>query len=635
MTHETEGSMPQQPLGERSERQSRAGRVSFLDQALWKQLRDTGTPEVFLQAWLALQCRLVPGCLHGVVVLGEPDAGPFAPAAFWPDETSVSSKLSAAAELALSERRGVVQGEDDGPAGGKAQDSIVAWPLVIDDRLYGVVAVEVSGRTAGKLRSIMRQLQWGAAWIEILLRRRNADDEKDQLDATTAALDLIAVALEPRGFRAACNAAVTELATRLDCNQVSIGFLRRGQVRVTALSHSAQFGRRMNLVRAIGAAMDEAIDQECIVLYPPPAGRDMYVMRAHEELARTFDTGPILTVPVEADGRFIGAVTMERPRQASFEQSTIELCDGVASMLGPLLEEKRRNDRFIFTKIAESLWIQVKRLFGPRYVVRKLVVLVLAGLVTFFAFATGQYRVTSPAILEGRIQRSIVAPFDGYVASERARAGETVARGTVLATLDDKDLVLERLRWTTTRNQHQTEFSRALAERERAEVNIIRAQIEQADAQIALIDEQILRTRLMAPFDGILVTGDLSQSIGAAVQRGEELFKIAPLDSYRVILEVDETDVTSVAEGQRGILLVSSIPDQPLPYTVEMITPVAVASEGRNFFRVEATLEQVSERLRPGMHGVAKTDVDRRLLVWIWTRNVITWLRITLWSWWP
>lgn len=49
MTHETEGSMPQQPLGERSERQSRAGRVSFLDQALWKQLRDTGAPEVFLQ----------------------------------------------------------------------------------------------------------------------------------------------------------------------------------------------------------------------------------------------------------------------------------------------------------------------------------------------------------------------------------------------------------------------------------------------------------------------------------------------------------------------------------------------------------------------------------------------------------
>jgi multidrug resistance efflux pump len=635
MTHESETGASSQTSGDRSGPQSGSGRVSFLDQALWKQLQETTAPDVFLQAWLALQCRLVPGCQYGVVVLGEPDDGPFAPAAFWPDDASVSPELSAVAELALSERRGVVQGEGGESSDSEPRDNGVAWPLVIDGSLYGVVAVHVNGPVSGQLRSIMRQLQWGAAWIEILMRRRSADDEKNQLDATTTALDLVAIALEQKGFKAACNAVATELATQLDCNQVSIGFLRRGRVRVTALSHSAQFGRKMNLVRAIGAAMDEAIDQECIVLYPPSDVGDYYVMREHEELARTFETGPILTVPVEAGGRFIGAMTFELPHHAGFGQANIELCDGVASMAGPLLEEKRRNDRIILTKIAESLWIQVKRLFGPHYVVRKLAVVALACVVAFFAFAKGQYRVTSPAILEGMIQRSIVAPFDGYVASERVRAGETVEKGAVLATLDDKDLVLERLRWTTTRSQHQTEYSRALAERDRAEVNIVRAQIEQADAQIALIDEQIVRTRLIAPFDGLLVMGDLSQSIGGAVQRGEELFKIAPLNLYRVILEVDETDVASIAEGQGGALLVSSIPDQPFPYVVEMITPVAAASEGRNYFRVEARLEAGGDRLRPGMEGVAKTDVDRRHLIWIWSRNVITWLRISLWTWWP
>jgi len=634
MTRESEGNALGNDVGE-PPGEPRSGRVSFLDQALWKQLQDTGNPEIYLRSWLALQCRLVSGCTRGVVVLGEPDEGPFAPAAFWPDEAAVSPELSAVAELALTERRGVVQGGDGEASASAAQHSIVATPFIINGKLYGVVAVEVAGRTTGQLRAIVRQLQWGAAWIEVLQSRQDADYEKHQLERTTTTLDLVAATLEQRGFKAACNVAVTELATQLDCNQISIGFRRRGRIAVVALSHTAQFGRRMNLIRSIGAVMDEAADQGCIVLYPPPAKDDHYVMRAHQELARAFDTGPILTVPIDVDGQFVGAMTVELPRGTEFGQATIELCDCVASIVGPLLEEKRRNDRLIISKAAESLWTQVKRLFGPHFVVRKLAVLAIAGLIGFFAVAKGEYRVTSPANLQGLIQRSIVAPFDGYVASERARAGETVKKGGTLATLDDKDLVLERLRWTTTRSQHQTEYSRALAERDRAEINIIKAQIEQAEAQIALIDEQIMRTRLVAPFDGILVAGDLSQSIGGSVQRGEELFKIAPLDSYRVILEVDEVEISDLAVGQKGTLLVSSIPDAPLDYVVEMITPVAEAREGRNFFRVEARLNEGGGRLRPGMEGIAKTSIDHRHLVWIWTHKLIAWARIKIWAWWP
>jgi len=205
----------------------------------------------------------------------------------------------------------------------------------------------------------------------------------------------------------------------------------------------------------------------------------------------------------------------------------------------------------------------------------------------------------------------------------------------VLAALDDKDLALERLRWSTTRRQRLTEFDRALAERDRADINIIKAQIDQAEAQIALLDEQLSRVKLIAPFDGIVVSGDLSQSIGASVTRGEELFQIAPLNAYRVILEVDEGDLADVAVGQSGSLLLSSLPETPLKFIVHRITPVAEAKEGRNYFRVEAHLHDVSKRLRPGMEGVAKTQVEERLLVWIWTRKLIDWARLTLWKWMP
>ncbi len=612
-----------------------SGQVSFLDQALWKRFAGARTSEDFLSSWLALQCRLITGTTSGVLVLGEPDQGPFTPAAFWPDEESVSPRLSTAAETALSERRSIVQGEEGEQAGSTPHDCTLAYPFVIEGRLYGVVAIEVSGKTSSQLRAILRQLRWGGGWIEVLLHRERAQDEQNHLERTTAALDLVATALEHEGFRAACNAVAVELATRLECDQVSIGFLRRGHAAVVALSHAAQFGRRMNLVRDIGAAMDEAIDQECLILHPPPEGGGYFVARAHGELARGHDAGPILTVPIGLGQRMLGAMTFERPRGAAFDQATVELSDCVVSVVGPLLEEKRRNDRLILVKLGDSAWTQVKRLFGPHYVGRKLATLAMVALVAVFSVVEGDYRVTSPATLEGLVQRAIVAPFDGYVAKENARAGEKVHADQVLATLDDKDLVLERLRWSTTRKQRMTEYSRALAARDRADINIIKAQIEQAEAQTALLDEQIARTKLAAPFDGIVVSGDLSQSIGAAVQRGEELFIIAPLDAYSVILEFDETEIADVQVGQEGNLLVSSLPNDPLRYKIRKITPVTEAREGRNYFRVEAELLEVDESLRPGMEGVAKTTVDQRLLIWTWTRKLIDWVRLKIWAWWP
>jgi hypothetical protein len=87
--------------------------------------------------------------------------------------------------------------------------------------------------------------------------------------------------------------------------------------------------------------------------------------------------------------------------------------------------------------------------------------------------------------------------------------------------------------------------------------------------------------------------------------------------------------------GQRGQLLLSAFPDRPLPFTVEKITPVSEAKEGRNFFRVEAAMAGTPAMFRPGMEGVGKVEIDRRLLIWIWTHEAIDWVRLTLWKWLP
>jgi RND family efflux transporter MFP subunit len=617
------------------DREADAGRVYFLEQALWRQLSEPADADAFFGAWLALLCRMIPGARRGVLLLSEPDDGSLAPCAYWPDANRGTARLSAACDLAIGQRRGVVHGAPTGDRQRPSAICAIAFPCIADGQLYGVVAVEQSVVPELDPRETMRQLQWGAAWIELMVRRTRGEYRNQAVDRSMTALGLIATCLEEARFRPACTAVVTELANRLECDRVSIGFERHGRIGLAALSHSAHFAKRMNLVRTIEMAMAEAYDQRAAVLFPPAGDDRLTVTAAHAELADSSRSGSILSVPLTAGERYLGALTCERPSDRPFEPPTIELVEAVACAIGSILDEKRRNDRWLIFKIADTLRLQGQRLLGPRHFGRKAVALAVAVLVAFFAYAEGEFRVTSPARVEGFVQRVIAAPIDGYVSSEHVRAGDTVKDGDPLATLDDRDLVLEHRGWVTVRRQRLREFDRALAEGGRADLNVIRAQISQAEAQIALLEERLSRTKLKAPFDGLIVSGDLSQSIGAAVERGEVLFEIAPLNAYRVILEVNETDVDEVAAGQAGTLVLSSFPEQPLSFLVERLTPVAEAKEGRNFFLVEGSLATPSVRLRPGMEGVGKINIDRRRLIWIWTHELVDFLRLLIWRWWP
>ena len=201
--------------------------------------------------------------------------------------------------------------------------------------------------------------------------------------------------------------------------------------------------------------------------------------------------------------------------------------------------------------------------------------------------------------------------------------------------LDDRELLLEQARNASQLEQLASQHRQAIAERNAASVRILAAQIGQVEAQLSITRDRLAKTRVVAPFDGVVVTGDLSQALGTPVQRGDLLFEVAPLDDYRLVLRVDEREIDEIALGQTGRIAFAAVPNQGIPFTVEKITPVSTPAEGKNTFRVEAQLAEQPERLQPGMEGVAKVEVDRRRLIWIWTHRAVDWLRLALWSWLP
>ena len=599
---------------------------------LWTQLKLAEDADKFATIWLEIQCNLISGVRRAVVVLGPKERGPFAPVAVWPIGMSGSRPLAEAVEQAITQRKSVVRAGNASTAAETKPYHFVAAPVVVNDSIYGGVAFEIEDDPGRDMAALVSSLGWNCTWIESFIRRHWTPPS----DRLITVLETVATSVHHQRFQEAVTAVATELAGRLGCERVCIGFLKGKHAEVRGVSHSATFGKKANLIRAIEATMDEAMDQQATVVYPAPEDHPLQVTRAHSELHEHHGKAEICTVPFTDGSQLLGAITLEMPGGAPLDGKTRRLCEHAASLLGPILDVKRKDERWLFGKAVDSGKALIRKLVGPRNVGLKLTAGTAAVLLLFFTFANGDYRVTADARLEGTVQRVLAAPMAGYVARAEVRAGDAVTEGQVMASLDDRDIRLERLKWVSQRSQRQREQSEALAERDRARAGILAAQIEQADAQIALLDEQLARIAVTAPFAGVVVAGDLSQSLGAPVDRGDILFEVAPLDSYRVILEVDERDIGGISEEQTGSLALTGLPGDVIEIRVDKITPISTAEEGRNYFRVEASLaSEPPTILRPGMEGVGKIDVGRRKQIWIWTHKITYWIRMMFWSLWP
>jgi len=589
---------------------------------LWTLLTGAEDAQTYCTAWLALQCRQIQGVRAALLLLEEQDKT-FVPAAVWPGPGTDVTHLGETAQRCLTERAGCV---DNPEAGARFQ---VGYPLEHGGRLLGAVVLDLQPRKEAELQEVLRTLHWGTGRLEVVLLERQLDEHSRSTGRSQVALELAALVGEKPRLEEAAMVLVNEIATRLDCERVALGLERRGRIRLQALSHAAWFEKKSEFVLALENAMEEAVDQQRTVVLPPLPGRSGTIAVAHRNLAKD---GSVCTVVLTVRGRGIGALTCQLANPP--DESSARLLEAVAALAAPELATRRELNRWFAGRVADFLRNFLRNLADRRRPSFRIGLALAVAVLLFLGLADGEHRVAARAVIEGEVQRAVVAPFDGFVAGAKARAGQRIASGEVLATLDDRDLRLERQKWLSEREQTERKYRDALAKHERANVRIFSAQLAEAAAQLALSEEKLARTQLLAPFDGLVVSGDLSQMLGSPVEKGKVLFEVAPLNAYRVILKVEETDIRGLKVGQNGELMLSGRTGEALPFVVQNIS-VAGAEEGMNLFRVEARLTSAEAALRPGMEGVGKVVVGQRRLLWIWTHAFFDWLRLKLWHWLP
>ena len=447
---------------------------------------------------------------------------------------------------------------------------------------------------------------------------------------SAAVLAVQAHALAHASFDAAAAAVVNQLAQALPCERVSLGLYIGGRLRIVAVSGAADVREKHNAVGRIASAMAEALDQRLAIVHPLPAGASPAITLAHQELSQSNGHAAIYTVPVATRYEMLGALLFER--RGGFDTQALEAAKDAAMFAGPLLALKQRADDGVGHRVSQALRPTARRPFGapkfsPGRAVAAVCMLGLAGL----ALVPATHRVVAPARVEGAVQQVIAAPVDGFVGAVQVRPGESVKAGQILMSLDTRELALERDKWAAEMAQLDKQYREALSKDEAAPIMIARAKLEQAQSQHELAVQQLDRSTLRAPMDGVVQSGDFTQALGMPLKRGQELMTIAADRGWRVVAEVEEQEIAPLRAGMSAQVLFAAVAGaEPLKFSVTRIAPVATQADGRNVFEVEGAPQAAGAALRPGMRGVARIEVGQSTLGAIWfERAQHAWRRLS------
>jgi multidrug efflux pump subunit AcrA (membrane-fusion protein) len=269
-----------------------------------------------------------------------------------------------------------------------------------------------------------------------------------------------------------------------------------------------------------------------------------------------------------------------------------------------------------------------------------LAVLVI-GLLGFIMFGTWDYKVTSEFVLEIESKRIISAPLESDLTAVHVEPGDEVKAGTLLANLNDRELSLQL--WKSRAAYNRAEFEKDQFLSDSTKINEYKqsaARMNEAKADIELLEYQIKRAAIKSSIDGVVLQGDWKDKVGGVIKKGDAMFEVASLDEVIAILRVAESDIDQIQEQLQlnqgkmtiGRLATRAKPEIKFDMVIEKIIPYAGPHNNKNVFEVRARLTNPQLWLRPGMEGLAHIEVGKRPIYWIITHRVMDSIR--LWLWW-
>jgi membrane fusion protein (multidrug efflux system) len=208
---------------------------------------------------------------------------------------------------------------------------------------------------------------------------------------------------------------------------------------------------------------------------------------------------------------------------------------------------------------------------------------------------------------------TIVSEIDATVVSLPFREGDEIAQGALIARLDDTELAAILARAAALRDQRAANHERIRRVVEQnagaqQDLDDAAAALQVAEADVALARARLAKTRIVAPFAGVV--GPREVSPGAFVRAGEPITKLAQISQLEVVFSVPERYLADIARGAMVTVSAPAHPGIELTGRIDVVDPM-LDPQTRNV-RVIARAANPKNLFRPGMSANVKAVLATR-----------------------
>ncbi|QRK13699.1 efflux RND transporter periplasmic adaptor subunit [Archangium violaceum] len=242
-----------------------------------------------------------------------------------------------------------------------------------------------------------------------------------------------------------------------------------------------------------------------------------------------------------------------------------------------------------------------------------------------------QRRLRNGPVLSGTLQArraaSMRAEVQGSILEMAVEQGQEVKKGQLLARIEDTSLrdqvlaartavrvarnAVQVARADEERNRTlanagvitQRDLERAVLSRQQAQ-----AQLSEAEARLAIANQQLGRTRIVAPFDGVV--SERRASAGDIVQPGTALYTVIDPTSMRLEASVPASQLELLKPGARVDFNVGGFGDRTFAGEIERINPAVDPATGQ--VRLYVTLPNTEQTLLTGLFAEGRVSAVQR-----------------------
>ena len=437
-------------------------------------------------------------------------------------------------------------------------------------------------------------------------------DHREGLDQACLFLDLIYQSSGAPTFRRGIQTLAEELRNFIGCENLAIGLGRSLDCKLEAFSSASKFDQKSQTVSDANRRLREAVAVGNPIGWPAdslPVDSAVEAASDQVELTSSFKVQTVTAHPLKTrEGNTLGAwiCFWKTPPSAHRLQLAEAMSPHLASTVDLIRMAKPRGIRGVIQRnLVEAQWAKLA--------VPLVVIAVMIGAM-FLPFS---HKVSGACWIDPTVRRQVAAPFDGILEKPFVEPGDFVKSGDLVAQLDGKEIAWQLADLNSRLASLEKKKTQALASDSINETQLIELEMKSLSVERDHLIYQQKNLEVRSPIDGMVLTGDLEQSEGVPVQRGQRLFDISPIEDLTAMVAIPGNEVKSVEPGMEIRVRLESETEFQHTGILESIEPVSSIHEGKNVFLGRVRFENPEGRLRPGMRGRAQIVSVKRKLGWI------------------